>query len=161
MKNHRNNSNVWLCSVAGVSYDNKDGSSRQEILSRIAGNHHTGDTKCIADLVIGIYEDANTHVREDAIYVYVGRECIGAIPRTEIGRFMNLINSGCTKMLANVGFYEKAGKYTCNLYEYSAPTPAQYATVVSICRKHNWMMPLYEKGEYTHFLTKYYASNKK
>ena len=159
MKN--NNRKNWLCSVAGVSYNNPDGSYRQEILSRIAGNHRTGDTKCIAELVLGIYEDANTHVREKAIYVHVGCECIGAIPRTEIGRFMDIINGGCTKVLASVGFYEKAGKYTCNLYEYEAPTKAQYATVVAICRNHGWQMPLYEKGEYTHFLTKYYAANKK
>lgn len=68
--------------VAGVSFDNEDGSSRQDILRCIYESGKKGE----------VTFEPYFYEGEQACYVYVDYECIGNIPKKDAERFVENID---------------------------------------------------------------------
>lgn len=72
----------FVTSVAGVTFDNEDGTSRQKILKKI---HELGDT---ADLGLEDYE----YNGNPAIRVLVNGQCIGSIPSDRVTELLSIMD---------------------------------------------------------------------
>ena len=139
----------FLSGVAGVSFANDitdGGKDRQEIL-----RGHAIDGKeitAIADLENCTYIDPKTGP-EKAIKVKINNEVIGFVPRTKISELENI-----AQCLVKIGYYNKADKFTANLYEWRKPSPKQYSYVMDIVRKTGQTAPIYTAEEYSAFIIK-------
>ena len=124
-----------FASVAGVTFNNEDGESRQEILKSFIGKKRQYIGYCTFHFTT--WED------EDAIEVWMNDKMIGYIPRTKINLVETDKRFESGSCLCKIEFYPKANAFVANLYSFSensAPTKSQeYA--VEICCKNNNLQP--------------------
>lgn len=139
----------YLTSVAGVKFDNENGTNRQTLIANICRNEKKGEFRFIAELKATTFVNAQ-NVTEEAIAVYAGTEQIGFVPRKSIASL-----KGVDKVVAIAGYYEPADAYTVNLYVHEAPSAKQYSYVKRICDANRWALPLYTRQDYTRFITNY------
>lgn len=95
--------------VAGVSFDNEDGSSRQDILRCIYESGKKGEVT----FEPYFYKD------EQACYVYVDYECIGNIPKKDAERFvenLDRIKSANVKVEEFTGRDDNETKYRADVF---------------------------------------------
>ena len=111
-----------LTRLAGVTFDNEDGSSRQEILKDLHRTKPYGLT--LATLVPTKYNN------EEAIRVMThtskGLQCVGWVPKTDIARCKNLIQVLMQVGMSRLDNEPKATYFAC-LYLHEKPTNKQYA----------------------------------
>lgn len=86
--------------VAGVTFDNDDGSSRQEILKNIVDNGGS------ADATFKEYEFNG----KPAIAVYADGKCIGSIPRGSAKKVRSLIAKDLSAIISANKFVNEEGK---------------------------------------------------
>ena len=140
----------YLCPVAGVSFPNEDGTTRQSILTDIAKGDKTNEYRFIADLKLVDFVNAQG-ITEDAIEVWAGNRMVGYVPKKDIPAV-----KGTPTAVAIVGWYDKADMYTVNLHRHEVPSAKQYAYWKSICRKNNWQEDiLYTRQDYTDAISRY------
>ena len=148
----------YLTSVAGVKFANSPedgGELRQAILSRLTNGDKKNEYTLILDRKPSIIT-TQRGVREDAIKVMVGRDCIGFIPRKDIAVMRNI-----PTVVGIISYYEPAEAYSVNLYAHEVPTGKQYKYVKTICNANSWPQPLYTRQDYTNFITAYQRDNNK
>lgn len=124
-----------FASVAGVTFDNDDGTSRQEIMKNLVGNNKTFISYC--DFKYTTFED------EMAIEVYIDKQMIGYVPRTKIEfvRTEKSLSSG--SCICKIEWFDKANAYVANLYTFgkSAPTRAQIDYAKIVAKRKNINLP--------------------
>ena len=130
--------------VAGVMFMNASengGKSRQEILQELC---NTKGCIITVDLKHVAFHNPETNENEPAIQCieHATKHLIGWIPRTDIA-MMN----GCRQMTGFIRLSKK--RYSVQLEEQIAPSPAQYRMVKEFCQKHNMQMPAYDRRAYT------------
>lgn len=85
--------------VAGVTFNNEDGSSRQDLLRYIH------DNAIKDDISLDTYE----YKGEPAVRVLYGNACIGNIPKEDVGRVMRVFEK-INRATINVESFKKGGK---------------------------------------------------
>ena len=126
-----------MIKVAGVTFTNTDGGSRQEILKMLDCGFHTARLK------------QTTYDNERAVEVWIGKKMIGYIPKKELDNPLSYEK----EMTA----YIKACKqnYIVALSEQQAPTKAQYAYMKKLCA--NSRMPAYDRRAYALYFSEHKA----
>lgn len=127
--------------VAGVTFNNDNGVSRQNIIRSLQGEH--GIITC--DLIETVYHNPETGEDEKAIEVreHVSKQMLGYIPRKELDN-ENLDN----QMTGFIRFYK--GTWSVQLDTIKRPSPKQYAYVKSLCTKYRKAMPAYDVRAYAY-----------
>ena len=122
--------------LAGVTFKNDDGTSRQDILAGIGRGYVT------CKLVETKFQDKKTGIFEKAIKVFCNRNLIGWIPKRDLENSLTKHKTltGC------IDIYKD--KYHVTLSAQEHPSSAQYAYMKAVCAKQNWLMPAYDKRAY-------------
>lgn len=136
--------------IAGVTFNNKDGESRQEILKELSNR------PSYVTLEPEIFHNPETGLGEFAIRVVseTKKKTLGYIPKKEINSFKNT-----GRMLLIAGQYKNS--YFGCLYMIKDPTPKQYGLMKSLYRKGRInAMPLYDQTIYGMVLDSVMAQNR-
>lgn len=112
--------------IAGVTFANEDGQSRQEILGSLASN--MAGSIITVDLLNTVYHNPDTNEDEFAIRCveHNTRKCIGWIPRAEL-RNENLDE----QMTGFIRVYK--GNYYVSLDNIKRPSQKQYHYIKNLC----------------------------
>lgn len=143
-----------LTNVVGVTFDNEDGTNRQDIIKRICKDDTQNEHLFLARLENTTYVNPQ-NVTERAIAVYAGKEQLGFIRHDFIEQMPDV-----TQVVAIASYFPKADKYTVNLYTHEKPSSKQYSYVKRICNMLGCPLPVYTRQAYTRFITDY-ENNKK
>lgn len=84
---------------------------------------------------------------EDEIFVYDKntRQLIGMVSKKSVGNpFLNYRDNTVTVCI----YTNKKGKLTAEVFAPEAPDAQQYAAMQALCKKNNWLMPVYDKRAY-------------
>lgn len=115
--------------VAGVTFCNEDGESRQEIIKNIG---------CIYNLATLVQ---TTYKNERAVEVHINGKKIGYVPKTELNNPL----SYSPTLLAEISVFEENSEqkkiYYVKLREIIKPTDKQTSAMLSFCRTHNLRVP--------------------
>ncbi len=128
--------------VAGVTFNNDNGESRQEILCKLPKYVNVR-------LVHTTFTRDNGSV-EPAIQVWeesTGKQ-LGFIPKNRIQQMPNM-----HKMVGVVRCYKD--KWSCHLKPQEEPSAKLYHAVKTICKQHQLPMPVYDKQALSDFMAKY------
>ena len=124
--------------IAGVTFKNEDGESRQEILKNIFNSYSNIITIRLQHVTYyrnGIGEPAIKCVEKST------KKMIGWLPKDMVKNYKNVRElTGLIKVFNN--------KYIVELYNQEPPTHAQYEMVKSICSKNNIPAPAYDRHAY-------------
>lgn len=126
--------------VAGTTFNNEDGTNRQDIIKRFGTGWKTAKLK------------QTTFDGERAVEVRIGGQHIGYIPKTQFGNPL----SYKSELTAFVDYYppknvDDAGKWYVVLSERSVPSSAEYAYMKKLCAKAGRPMPAYDKRAYASY----------
>lgn len=127
--------------VAGVTFKNEDGVSRQNIIRSLSCNHGI----ITVDLCETVFHNNETNEDERAIKVleHNTKQCIGWIPRTDLDN-ENLSD----QMTGFVRNYK--GVWSVQLDNIKRPSAKQYAYAKSIANKKHIAMPAYDVRAYAY-----------
>lgn len=120
--------------VAGVTFNNPDGTSRQKILSSFVGWR-------TAKLHETVFTPENGEP-ERAVEVCINGNLIGYIPRAQLDNPM----SYQSELTVLVSMYKD--KYYAVLYPRIVPSSKEYATMKRICTQLHRPMPAYDRRAY-------------
>lgn len=133
--------------LAGVTFDNGDGSSRQELLatmSKRVGSY------AIVDIIETMFEGE----RAVQILDRNSKRCIGWIPKAE------LADNPAFPATATVHIQLYKGTYYAEISETRIPSTKQYYAVKNICRNAGIPMPAYDARAYSSLIVKSMAMAK-
>lgn len=127
--------------IAGVTFKNADGVSRQNIIRSLQGAYGI----ITVDLVPTTYHNSETNADERAIEVreHVSHQLLGYIPKAELDNPML-----SDQMTGFIRSYK--GTWSVQLDNIKRPTPKQYAYVKSMCAKSGKAMPAYDVRAYAY-----------
>ncbi|WP_277098338.1 hypothetical protein [Dialister invisus] len=96
---NKNEESIFYFKVKGVTFDNEDGSDRQEILKR--NKPVVGKTEVNVELRKYLYQG------EDAIGVYINNEMVGNVPKENVNKVNQIMDSPSAKIKsANIDSFE-------------------------------------------------------
>lgn len=119
--------------VAGVTFNNNDGQSRQEILSGLGIGFKTAKLK------------QTEFEGERAVEVRIGGKLVGYIPRNQLGNPLSYKG----ELTAFVDIYKD--KFHVVLTERETPSSKEYAYMKKLCLDAKLPMPAYDKRAYTQY----------
>ena len=119
--------------VAGVTFNNDNGESRQEILKNIGIGWKTARLK------------QTTFDGERAVEIRVGGKLIGYVPKTQLNNPL----STAEELTAFIGVCKH--KYYAVLSEREAPSGAEYAYMKKLCLAAKKIMPAYDRRAYAQY----------
>jgi hypothetical protein len=133
-----------IIKVAGVTFTNQDGISRQSILREFGEN-------CFitVNLIKQSFFNEDTRQSELAIACIEKntKKQIGFIPREDItSDIMNI-----RQMTGHVGCYAPSDTYYCELSQVQAPPTEMYADMKTVCEKRKLTMPAYDVRAFIQF----------
>lgn len=124
--------------VAGVTFDNPDGESRQTILRKLGFGYRYAILK------------QTTFDGERAVEVRISGKLIGYVPKTQLGNPL----SHEEELTALVSCYSKGDgkdKYYVTLSAREVPTSKEYAYMKKCCLAAKKPMPAYDKRAYAQY----------
>lgn len=126
--------------VAGVTFNNPDGTSRQELIRNLGTGWKT------AKLRQTEYEG------ERAVEVRISGHLVGYIPKTQLGNPM----SEQSELTALIEYYpgkktNDSGKWHITLSERIVPTAKEYAYMKKLCINAKLPMPAYDRRAYSSY----------
>lgn len=127
--------------VAGVSFDNDDGTSRQQILSTMAKRE---GGYAIVDLIETTFDGE----RAVKIIDHNSKGCIGWVPKDNLEDNPTFPAS----VTAKIQCYK--GTYFATISETVVPSAKQYYAAKCICKNNNIMMPAYDSRAYSHLISR-------
>ena len=144
----KNNMAAFLCSVAGVTFNNPDGESRQDIIKNIIEKHTTHNYYSGAGkLVATTYHNPETAFNEPAIEVWMEDKLIGYIPKLKIPEVSKHQRTQSGTVIIQLSFVKQHNTYSAKVFtpNKSAPTKKMEYAVNQILKKD----PSLEKPEKT------------
>lgn len=157
MKNSGNTA-AFLCSVAGVTFDNPNGESRQQIIKDIIekkgrNDYWTGPGKLHVVRYVNIEEGRD----EPAIEVHVDGKLIGYVPKARIDEVSKNPRTQSGSVLVQLSYVRQYGIYSAKLFtpNRSKPTKSMEIAVKRILKNYpNLEPPEYTFDAYRAFLNK-------
>lgn len=150
------NTAAFLCNVAGVTFENPNGESRQEIIKDIIekeghNNYWTGPGKLNVIRYVNVEEDRD----EPAIEVRIKGKLIGYIPKNKIEEVScnNRVQSGT--VIVQLSYIRQYDVYNAKLFtpNRAKPTKKMEAAVKKILERRPYLeLPDYTFDDYRKFL---------
>lgn len=124
--------------VAGVTFNNSDGTSRQKLLASLGEGWHKATLKHV------VFDG------KPAIEVRINKLFVGYVPRTQLTNPL----ANYRELTARIDYYAsvddtKPGTWYAVLYEQSRPTSQQYAAMKAKCLETGIPMPAYDTRAYS------------
>ena len=144
MNDRETNKSTFLCTVAGVTFDNKDGENRQDIIRDILEKHGKKNSLSVkGKLKAATYPTTDTATIE----VYVFDKLIGYVPKNKIDTVKRHRHTQSGTVLVRLSYFQRDEIYSAKLYTIvkSEPTEKMKYAVNQILKKY----PSLEKPEYT------------
>ena len=156
--NKTGNKAAYLCKVAGVTFDNPDGESRQQIIKDIIEKHGknnrwTGPGK----LVVTKYVNEREERDEPLIEVHVLGKRIGHVPVNLTEEVSKNPRTQSGSVLVQLSYVQQYGVYSAKLFtpNRSTPTKSMEIAVKRILKNYpNLEPPEYTFDAYRAFLNK-------
>ena len=124
-----------MIKIAGVTFNNEDGESRQEILKEL---YNSGRRIVTVDVKPTTFEGD----RAIRLIEHHTKKMLGWVPKDEIKNIKH------SQMTAFIDFSTKTGKYSARIDEQKKPTPKQYEYVKYLCTAYRRPMPAYDVRAY-------------
>ena len=144
MAKNKNNMAAFLCSVAGVTFHNPDGESRQEIIKNIIESHtdhnyYSGSGK----LVVTTYHNPETGFDEPAIEVWMEDKLIGYIPKVKIPEVSQHQRTQSGSVIIQLSYIKQYDTYSAKVFtpNRNAPTKKMEYAVEQILQKYPSLEP--------------------
>ena len=140
----KNNMAAFLCSVAGVTFTNPDGESRQDIIKNIINTHTTHNYYSgHGNLVVTTYHNPETGVDEPAIEVWMEGKLLGYVPKAKIPEVSKHQRTQSGTVIIQLSFIRQYDTYSAKIFTPNRNTPTkkmEYA-VEQILKKHPSLDP--------------------
>lgn len=119
--------------VAGVTFNNEDGTSRQELLALIGRGFRTAKLK------------QTEYEGERAVEVRINGKMVGYVPRTQLTNPLSFEQ----ELTAYVDIYKN--KFFVELTPRVRPSSKEYVTMKTLCAKAGKPMPAYDRRAYAQY----------
>lgn len=128
--------------VAGVTFENPDGESRQKILKGFGFGFRYAILK------------QTTFENERAVEIWVDSKLIGYVPRTQLDNPLSYRDI----MLVQILYYEEKGIYCAEISELQPPSDAEIRRMVVLCKRCGIVPPPEDVRAYRYFNEMFNAS---
>jgi len=129
--------------VAGVTFNNPDGESRQTILRNLGFGYHYAILK------------QTTYDGERAVEVWSDSKFIGYVPKTQLTSPLSYENL----LLVQILYYEEKNIYYAELSELQQPSEAEIAQMKLFCQTNKLAMPPMDRRAFAYTYDMFYHQN--
>ena len=156
-----NNMAAFLCSVAGVTFDNPDGESRQEIIKNIIKKHtdrnyYSGQGR----LKLTTWVNHETGFDEPAIEVWMEDKLIGYIPKLKIEEVAKHQRTQSGSVIIQLSYVRQYDTYSAKVFTPNKSKPTkkmEYAVNKILAKRPELDKPEETFDAYRAFLTRYHG----
>lgn len=129
--------------VAGVTFDNPDGESRQTILRKLGFGYRYAILK------------QTTYDGERAVEVWTDSKFIGYVPKAQLDNAL----SYASILLVQILYYEEKNIFCAELSELQTPSDAEIAQMKLFCRNNKLAMPPMDKRAFKYTYDMFHLQN--
>lgn len=129
--------------VAGVTFDNPDGESRQTILRKLGFGYRYAILK------------QTTYDGERAVEVWTDSKFIGYVPKSQLDNEL----SYASILLVQILYYEEKNIFCAELSELQTPSDAEIVQMKLFCRDNKLTMPPMDKRTFKYTYDMFHLQN--